>query len=97
MKRNVYKLDEVDCAACSLKIEDAVKKLDGVIECGMNFILLKFIVTFDETIISEEDLEKTILKSLTGVRIITKNGLAYENTIDTREDIKRRLFFGRRR
>ena len=30
MKKNVYILDGIDCAACALKIEDGVNKLDGV-------------------------------------------------------------------
>ena len=28
--RKVFKLDEIDCAVCAGKLEDAIKKLDGV-------------------------------------------------------------------
>ena len=28
--RKSFKLDEIDCANCALKLEDAIKKVDGV-------------------------------------------------------------------
>jgi len=40
MKKNIYKLDNIDCAACGLKIEDYINKLDGVFSSSLNSILL---------------------------------------------------------
>lgn len=35
---------EVDCPVCACKIEDAAKKVDGVEECSVNYIMQKMIV-----------------------------------------------------
>ena len=37
MKRSVKLLD-LDCACCAAKIEDAVRKLEGVTEVSVNFM-----------------------------------------------------------
>ena len=50
MKKNTYRLKNIDCAACALKIEDGVNKLEGVESSSLNFMLLKFFVTFDDKI-----------------------------------------------
>lgn len=38
--KKFYKV-EVDCAACAAKIEDAIKKLDIVDDCRVNFMTQK--------------------------------------------------------
>ncbi len=35
---------EVDCANCAAKMEEAVKKIDGVINARVNFMTQKFIL-----------------------------------------------------
>ncbi|WP_288736273.1 cation transporter [uncultured Enorma sp.] len=39
--RKSYKLDEIDCANCALKLEDAIKKIDGVDDAKVNFMTQK--------------------------------------------------------
>ena len=39
--RKVFKLDEIDCAVCAGKLEDAIKKLDGVQDAKVNFLTQK--------------------------------------------------------
>lgn len=39
--RKVFKLDEIDCAVCAGKLEDAIKKLDGVQNAKVNFLTQK--------------------------------------------------------
>ncbi len=39
--RKSYKLDEIDCANCALKLEDAIKKVDGVDDVRVNFMTQK--------------------------------------------------------
>ena len=39
--RKSYKLDEIDCANCALKLEDAIKKVDGVDDAKVNFMTQK--------------------------------------------------------
>lgn len=37
---------EVDCANCALKMEDAAKKTDGVLDARVNFMTQKMVVEF---------------------------------------------------
>jgi len=42
-----YKI-EVDCAACALKMEDAVKKTAGVADAAISFMAQKMNVEFED-------------------------------------------------
>ena len=33
---------EIDCANCAKKVEDAIRKLDGVVDVKVNFLMQKF-------------------------------------------------------
>lgn len=97
MKKNTYKLNNIDCASCALKIEDGVNELDGVLSCNLNFMLLKLFVTFDETIVCDEEIEKCIHKSLSGVEIIQKNNKEFTDTYQEQTVFKKILFRGRKK
>ena len=47
--RKKYKI-EVDCANCALKMEDAAKKVIGVKDVTINFIMQKMIVDFEDNV-----------------------------------------------
>jgi copper chaperone CopZ len=53
-----YKI-EVDCAACALKCEEAISKLDFVESCQINFMTQKMIINGEDL----EANEKKILKA----------------------------------
>lgn len=36
--RKVYRLEDLDCANCAQKMEDGIRKLDGVRDVSVNFI-----------------------------------------------------------
>ena len=72
MKKNCYKLNGVDCANCGLKIEDKLNKLNGVYFSGYTFMTERLEVLFDENTISEENIENTIINSISGVKIVKK-------------------------
>ncbi len=38
--KKIFKI-VVDCAVCAQKIEDGIKKVDGVISCNVNFLTQK--------------------------------------------------------
>ena len=42
------KMEELDCANCARKMEDAIRKLDGVEEVHVNFLTQKMILTADD-------------------------------------------------
>lgn len=39
---------EVDCAVCAAKVEDAIKKIDGVNDVKVNFMTQKMILDADD-------------------------------------------------
>ena len=45
--KQVYKI-EVDCPNYALKVEERIKKLDGVADASVNFMALKLTVEFCE-------------------------------------------------
>lgn len=45
--KKTYKID-VDCANCANKMEEAVKKTEGVKDATVNFMTLKMIVEFED-------------------------------------------------
>ena len=47
MKKN-YILEDLDCANCAAKIEEAVTKIEGVKECSVSFVTEKMIVEIEE-------------------------------------------------
>lgn len=58
--KKIFKVEELDCAHCAQKIEDAVKKLDGVISANMNFMAQKFTLEANDDIF--DDVLKSVLK-----------------------------------
>ena len=56
-----YEVSEIDCAVCAGKIEDAIKKLDGVKGAQLNFIMQTLTVEAEEGDFAR--LEKEIVKA----------------------------------
>ena len=54
-----YKLDEIDCANCALKLEDAIKEVKGVSNVKVNYMMQKLTFEADEDRINE--VEKAVL------------------------------------
>lgn len=47
--KKTYKIEELDCANCAAKMEDAIKKIDGVSFAGVNFLTQKLTVEADDS------------------------------------------------
>ncbi|HIR91724.1 MAG TPA: cation transporter [Candidatus Limicola stercorigallinarum] len=43
--RKVFKLDEIDCANCAQKLEDAINRVEGVEQARVNFLTQKLTLT----------------------------------------------------
>ena len=56
MKKS-YKID-VDCANCALKMEDAAKKTEGVLDASVSFMTFKMKVEFAEGANPQEVMER---------------------------------------
>lgn len=64
MKRR-FTLENLDCANCAAKMEDAIKKLDGVNSCTVNFITTKMVLDvvddkFDTVLAQAKDIIKSL-------------------------------------
>ena len=46
--RKTFALEDLDCAACAAKMEDAVSKIDGVKFVNVSFITQKMIIEADD-------------------------------------------------
>lgn len=51
--KKVYRMENLDCANCARKMEDAIRKLDGVESVNINFLTQKMILNADEEKIQE--------------------------------------------
>lgn len=56
--KKTYKC-EVDCANCAAKMEEAVKKIDGVTDARVNFMTQKFMLEADDSVY-EQVLEQAV-------------------------------------
>ncbi|MGR7915887.1 cation transporter [Finegoldia sp. P1-F-LS] len=64
MKRR-YTLENLECANCAAKMEDEIKKLDGVNSVTVNFITTKMVLDveddkFDSVLAQAKDIIKSI-------------------------------------
>ena len=46
--KKTYALDELDCANCGLKMEDAIRKIEGVKSVNISFMMQKISLEADD-------------------------------------------------
>ncbi|WP_367924964.1 cation transporter [uncultured Ruthenibacterium sp.] len=46
--KKTFKMIDLDCANCAQKMEDAIKKLDGVKDANVSFLMQKLTIDADE-------------------------------------------------
>lgn len=46
--KKTYKLIDLDCANCAAKMEEAIKKLDGVLSASVSFMSQKLTIETEE-------------------------------------------------
>lgn len=44
-----FKLQDLDCANCAAKMEEAIKKIDGVSDAAVNFMMQKMTVEAEDS------------------------------------------------
>lgn len=47
--RKTFKLQDLDCANCAAKMENGIKKIDGVNDATMSFMTQKLVLDADDT------------------------------------------------
>lgn len=60
--KKVFKLQDLDCAHCAAKMEDAIRKIDGVSSVSVNFLMQKLTLEADDAIF--EDVLKKAMKAI---------------------------------
>ena len=43
-----FKMEDLDCANCAAKMEDAIKKIDGVTNASVSFMTQKMVIEADD-------------------------------------------------
>ena len=51
--KKTYKMRDLDCANCAAKMEDAIRKLDGVQDVSISFMTQKLTVEAEEVRLDE--------------------------------------------
>ena len=52
--KKVFALEDLDCANCALKVENGIKKLDGVKDASVSFFTQKMTVEAEEGVDFDE-------------------------------------------
>ena len=60
MKRT-YNLEDLDCAVCAEKMANAIRKIDGVEEADVSFLMQKLTVSADDS--RFDDIMKQVVKA----------------------------------
>ena len=51
--KKIFKLDELDCANCGAKMENAIRKINGVNSVSINFMAQKLTIDADDSLFDE--------------------------------------------
>ena len=60
--KKIFKLEELDCAHCAAKMQDAIAKIDGVNSVSINFLMQKMTLDADDAVF--EDVLKKAQKAI---------------------------------
>lgn len=60
--KKVLMMDNLDCANCAAKMQENVKKIDGVEDCSVSFMSQKMTLVYDET--KEKEIFKSVQKAV---------------------------------
>lgn len=63
--KKVFKLEELDCANCAAKMQDAIGKIEGVEEVTISFLTQKMTINA-----SEESFEKILKQAAKAIKKI---------------------------
>lgn len=48
-----YSLENLECAHCAAKMEEAIKKIDGVNDASVSFMMQKLMIDADDAVFDE--------------------------------------------
>ena len=47
--KKIYKMQNVDCAHCAMKMQNEIAKIEGVTSASLNFLTQRLTLEFDES------------------------------------------------
>jgi cation transport ATPase len=53
-------MENLDCAACAAKMEDAVRKIDGVTAASVNFVIQRMSIEAEDPSLFDEIVSKAV-------------------------------------
>ncbi len=70
--KKIYKLDEIDCAACASKLERSIGKIKGVQDVSVNFMTQRLTLQAEDDIYDSvfEEVKKLVAKKEPDCKII---------------------------
>ena len=70
--KKTYILEELDCANCAAKIQESVKKINGVNDCSVTFMTKKMVIDADDDGFDRimKDVKKAISKVEPDVEVV---------------------------
>ncbi|MEG0327839.1 MAG: heavy-metal-associated domain-containing protein [Erysipelothrix sp.] len=70
MTKKTFQMETISCPSCIMKIEGALKRLDGIEESEVLFNSSRVKVVFDETKLNSDEIKNSIEKI--GYRVISE-------------------------
>lgn len=68
MREEVYKVTGMACAGCSANVEEATRKLSGVVKSEVNLAEAEMTISYDEEKVSREEIMKAVTDSGYGIK-----------------------------
>ena len=70
--KKTYILEELDCANCAAKIQESIKKINGVNDCSVTFMTKKMVIDVDDDNFDRimKDVKKAISKVEPDVEVV---------------------------
>ena len=72
--KKTYMMEDLDCAHCAAKMEEQIRKLEGVYEVSVNFFAQKMIIELDEERVTDimKQAQRAVSKVDPHCRILVK-------------------------
>ncbi len=58
--KKTFALEDLDCANCALKVENGVKKLEGVKSCSVSFMTQKMTIETEDGVDLDELMKRVV-------------------------------------
>ena len=85
MEMKIFKITGMTCASCQASVERTVKRLNGVVDANVNLVTESLNISYDEKILTIEEIILSITKSGFGAILIEENKITVEDLSNEKE------------